>query len=250
MVDSCTHTGAHGRSWFGALIRGMIGAVILVILTGAAVILYGMNIADRKTHDLAGFAQTTFKNLPELQKALPPFLADAVSDERRPDYRNQVDVSARVTVAPGQHGRPSSLKPVVEVRNRGAEVISLLSIRIVVFGEGNAPIAEMNEWAATPIAADRDWRGPLLPGSTAYVVGRCFDNPERALGGNLRVDATITDLRIWKKPVELSASATPVPPESRAGDVSSSGPSPANKAASPTPSAPAAAVRPAATAEG
>jgi len=59
------------------------------------------------------------------------------------------------------------------------------------------PLAERNEWAATPIAGEANWRGPLLPGSK-----RRFSTDPIHLRGKretegLRVEVEVTDVRVW-----------------------------------------------------
>jgi hypothetical protein len=209
------------RSFLSTVAWGVSTAVIAVILAAAAIILYGMNIADRKTDTLAGLAEAGIRNLPELRRALPPVLADAINDERKPDYRDQLDITARLATVPGcaegRHGEfreREALRPVVEVRNRGKEVVSLLSLRIVVLNEDNVPVAESNEWAATPIAADRDWCGPLMPGATAYIVAQHTPIPEAESARKLHVEVTVTDIRVWNKNAPPPAAAeAPRPPE-------------------------------------
>jgi len=87
----------------------------------------------------------------------------------------------------------------IEVVNKGSEIVSLLCLRIVVFGSNGEILSESNEWAATPIAADHDCRGPLMPGSHRYFV-----SSSRALGvflgDQLRTEVEVTDLRVWNRP--------------------------------------------------
>ncbi|MBN1489050.1 MAG: hypothetical protein JXA69_03965 [Phycisphaerae bacterium] len=183
------------RSFLGTLFCCVACIVVVGILSGAAVVLYGMNIADRKSDTLLGVITQGVEALPELVESLPPFFADLVNDERRLDYADQLDVSVRLV---GEPANAAERFPVVEVRNRGAEVVSLLSMRIVLLdNQGNA-IAEVNEWAATPVAVDHDWRGPLMPGATRrFPASRHFCRFGAAIEGT-SVEAEITDVRIWR----------------------------------------------------
>jgi len=133
--------------------------------------------------------------LPELQESLPPVLADVLDDRRQPDYRSELEITADATFIPDRHDR---VRTAVQVVNNGREVVSLLSLRVIVLNENNEIIAESNEWAATPIAADDEWRGPLMPGShrrfTASSYGRSFSLSSVS---GLRTEVEVTDIRIW-----------------------------------------------------
>jgi hypothetical protein len=60
-----------------------------------------------------------------------------------------------------------------------------------------------DQYAATPAAADHDWRGPLLPGATRrFAVGGC-----RLPGGAAKAELEITDIRVWSGPREQAESA-------------------------------------------
>jgi hypothetical protein len=184
------------RSFLSTLAMGLAALGITFMLAGAAIILYGMNIADRKSDNLFAAVEHAVRGLPELEKSLPPVLADLLDDRRRPDYLKQVEVAAKLIPAIDA-GR--DLRVVVDVRNKGEEFISLCSMRIVVLDENGSPVAEWNEWAATPFAAERNWRGPLLPGSTRHFATTGWRNHSPEFQGEeLRVEVEITDVRVWK----------------------------------------------------
>jgi len=198
------------RSFLSTLAWGVSMAAVASILSLAGIILYGMNIADRKTDSLVGLTEAGLRNLPELRRSLPPALADMLNDVRSPDYRDQLEVTARLVMVPcrGAHrdqGTRERIRPVIEVRNRGKEVVSLLSIRVTVLNEDDMPIAASNEWAATPMAIDEKWCGPLMPGATARIVGSPLPGDHRP-PEKCRVEATITDVRLWNR---NAASAAP-----------------------------------------
>ena len=165
----------------------------------SAIVLYGMNIADRKSDSLLGFVQQTVQSLPEITQSLPPILADVLNDTRSPDYIAQLDFSVEM-ISPAESG--GRVRPVIEIHNRGSEVVSLLSLRVVVLDGKGRPLAERNEWGATPIAADGNWRGPLLPGATRYITVGTMGLPSQAWADDdLRVDLEVTDVRVWKERV-------------------------------------------------
>lgn len=182
------------RSFLSTLALGSSVFAVVVTLSCAAVILYGMRIADRKTDSLVSFVEGLVKAVPDLQQSLPPVLADIFKDERSPGYHKNLAVSVKLVPVPEMR---DAMRPVIEVANNGEHLVTLLSMRVVVLRDGDA-VAEWNEWAATPIAADRDWRGPLMPGAKRHftphsAIVRRHDSPE-----NLEAEVEITDIRVWK----------------------------------------------------
>ena len=182
------------KSFLSSLVLGVSAVIVTLILSASGLAFYGINIVDRKTGNVFEFVEEGIRSLPELQESLPPVLADLLNDSRRPDYVDQVEVSVKLAKYSGRKGY---LRPVVRVRNTGSEVVSLLSMRVVVLNKNGDPVAELNEWAATPIAAEDEWRGPLMPGATRHFKagylfrGYDLDDP------NATVEFEITDLRVW-----------------------------------------------------
>lgn len=185
------------RTFFSTLALGLSAVIVTTIASGTGIILYGMNIADRKSDNLTGLIEEAVQNLPEFIDSLPPALADVFHDQRSPEYARQLDVSVRLADTRTRNGR---VRPIVEVRNSGDEMVSLLSMRIVILDAQGDPVAEMNEWIATPIAADHDWRGPLLPDATRTIPirsHRCYDITDPI--ESLQVTYEITDVRTWDR---------------------------------------------------
>jgi hypothetical protein len=100
------------------------------------------------------------------------------------------------------------VRTTVEVVNHGPEVVSLLSLRILILDEQNQPLCEAQEWAATPLAADQGWRGPIMPGARRHFVcyRNCWNGTNDTDGLNTEVE--ITELRVWNKPRD----GTPIDP--------------------------------------
>ncbi len=183
------------RSFLSTLAWGVSGLAMVLVVSGTAIIIYGMNIADRKAGSVFELVARGVQGLPELEKALPPALADLLNDQRRPDYADKVQVTVKLANAAGEKG---GVRPIVEVVNQGPELISLLSARLVVVNDRGEPVFEQNEWLATPVAADHDWRGPLMPGSSRLIPGRRIGVGASAAGGAFSARIEITDLRVWK----------------------------------------------------
>lgn len=196
------------RSFLSTLALGVSAVVITVILTGGAVAMYGLNILDRKSDNVFDLARAGVDNLPAFVESLPPMLADVVNHQRDPDYAGNIEVSARL--ARSDRG-PGYVRPIVEVKNLGNEVVSLLSMRIAVVNADGEPIAECNEFAATPVAIEDQWRGPLLPHAKArtFRAGHQFCIDGEADVSELKVECEITDVRVWTRP----AGKAPAPAE-------------------------------------
>ncbi len=166
-----------------------ITAILVTALAGGfGVVAYGMRIIDGKTDSLSGMVTELVRSLPEFRQALPPALADALQDVRRPDYLAHIDTSARVIEkSPRGYSRA-----VVEITNNGDEVVSLLGIRVVGINSDGDPVVEDATLGATPLQIDDEWRGPLMPGATRRIP-ICFWGRE----GIAEVHSEITDIRVW-----------------------------------------------------
>ncbi|MCU0915082.1 MAG: hypothetical protein MUC88_11035 [Planctomycetes bacterium] len=178
--------------------------VVTLLVSCTAVLLYTVHLASEKSERVITLAQDAIKGLPELTQALPPAVADMLDDQRRPDYCKELTITAQATPQPDDHGR---VRTTVEIVNNGAEVVSLMSLRILLVDEENVPLCESQEWAATPFAADDGWRGPILPGSRRHFVtyrGR-WERPNRT--GDLRAEVEVTELRVWNNPKNASPTA-------------------------------------------
>ncbi len=182
------------HTFLSALAMGLSAVIIAFIVSCTVVIIYGMNFAGEKSEEVVSLVEEAIRGLPKLQESLPPVLADILDDRRQPDYRTQIEISASTTLLPADKG---TVKTTIEIVNNGSEVVSLLSLRVVVLTSRNEIITESNEWAATPIAADHDdWRGPLMPGSRRYFVTSRGGLPVFS-ADELRTEVEITDIRIW-----------------------------------------------------
>jgi len=181
------------HTFLSALAMGISAIIIAFIVSCTVVIIYGMNFAGDKSEELVTLAEEAIRGLPKLQESLPPVLADMLNDRRQPDYSTQLSITPSTTLLPNDNG---TVNTTIEVVNNGKEVVSLLSLRVVVLTSRNEIITESNEWAATPIAAEKDWRGPLMPGSRRYFVTSQKGLPVFS-ADELKTEVEITDIRIW-----------------------------------------------------
>ncbi len=178
----------HG--FLSALVLGVFGTIAIVVVCATAVGLYGLYIVDDKIEDLVAVSPEMVEALTDWQKALPPALADALDDRRDPSYRQHVEATVELLSGAGSRART----PVIEVINQGERVITLLSLRVALEDDDGIPIKELTSYAATPIAIDSDWRGPLLPGSK-----RRFLVPISRGGRDVAMASLeITELRVWQ----------------------------------------------------
>jgi hypothetical protein len=197
------------HTFFSALALGLAGVIITLIVCCTVIIIYGMHFAGEKSEALVSLAQDAVQGLPTLQKSLPPVLADLLDDHRQPDYRTQLQITAKTAPSPDQNGK---LRTSVTVANNGPEVVSLLSLRVVVLNPQGQILTESNEWAATPFAAKDDWRGPLMPGSVRYFT--CSGSDAAASSADdLKTEVEITDVRIWNGGKSAPSTGTPKPAE-------------------------------------
>lgn len=199
-------------SFLTAMALGASAVMVTGVVCGTGVLCYGLSILDRKANNVVTLARAALDGLPELRKNLPPVLADVIQDARRPDYVAKLAVNARLVEEADREGR---YRAVVEIKNNGDQVVSLLAVRAVVLDAKQAPISEWTEYLATPIAGnDGDWRGPLLPGATRRVpLGRLYRN------AHCTVACEIADVRIWTPP----ASSDSVTGDRRRADASDLG---------------------------
>jgi hypothetical protein len=178
------------RGFLSALVYGISGIVITAIVCASSIGFYALNVVDRKSENLVDMVMGVMRALPDVEAALPPILSDAISDQRDPEYLDRLDMSVELVADPDD---PRISRPVITVRNKGDQSVSLLAMRLVFLDASGAPVMERTEYVATPLAAGDEFRGPILPGSERKLAAR----------GNLRawssvkVEYEITDLRVW-----------------------------------------------------
>lgn len=195
------------HTFFSALAMGLSAIVITFIISCTVVIIYGINFAGDKSEKLVSLVEEAVRSLPALRDSLPPALADILDDRRQPDYCTKLEITAKTTLLPDRNGR---VRTIVNVVNKGQEVVSLLALRIVVLNADDEILAESNEWAATPFAAEHDWRGPLMPGSRRHFTSsHSREFPVSSLN-DLKTEIEITDIRVWNSKKNTSLVGTKV----------------------------------------
>jgi len=165
--------------------------VLSIIATVAGVGLYALRIVHCRAADLASLAGETIKALPEYGKVLPPVLVDAFHDVRAPDYLQRLEISVHPAAARRECRGNAA---VVEVRNSGESVVSLLALRVLAQDAQGELVGETAPYAATPLQLDDEWRGPILPGQTRRFAVRF---PSAAPADSYAYE--ITEVRVWNK---------------------------------------------------
>ena len=205
------------HTFLSSAAMGFSAIVVTLLVACTAVLLYTVHLASDKSERVITLAQSAIKGLPELSHSLPPALADMLDDHRRPDYCKELAITAKATSQPDSHGR---VRTTIEVVNNGHEVVSLLSLRVLLLDERGQVLSESQEWAATPFAADNGWRGPIMPGSRRlFVSNRGWYGLNSTNDFNTQVE--ITELRVWNdgkntapkdaQPTDQATAAAPTP---------------------------------------
>jgi len=200
------------HTFLSSLALGLSAIVITLLVSGTVVALYVVHLASQKSEVVLTLAKDAVHGLPEFTQSLPPALSDMLDDRRDPKYTQELSISAKTVSEPDEHGR---IRTEIEIVNNGDAVVSLLSLRITLLDDKEQLFCESQEWAATPVAADSNWRGPILPGSKRHIVCQAGcpwgANPTSALNPQIEV----TELRVWNDtkgqnaPAETTAAAEP-----------------------------------------
>ncbi len=189
-----SHITVRKHSFLSSAAFGLSAVVIAVVVSLTVMALYGVHLASEKSERVLSLAEGAIRGLPEFREALPPALSDMLDDRRQPDYCQKLALDARLVTRPDSHGRTATA---IEITNTGDQVVSLLSLRVVLLDENGVLLTESQEWAATPFAADHDWRGPIMPGSKRRFLcsgGRLYDVGPLE---EVKPEIEITELRVW-----------------------------------------------------
>ncbi len=180
-------------SFLASLVWGICSVIMVTVICSSGIIFYGLHIVDIKSDGLQDLIGHSLEGLPAVVKSVP-ILADALSDERRLDYVDDLDIEMSFTEHPCRQDR---MQAVVTVANRGQELVSMLSVRVVVTDDRGNIVAEDVEFVATPFPLDQDLPGPLMPGSTRRVTTGSFKKIE-----NPTAEYEISEIRVWVRELE------------------------------------------------
>lgn len=184
-------------SFLSSLVWGVSSVLIVVLLCAAGIIFYAMTIFDSRVSGVVELLDGALEDLPDFAGSVP-VLADALSNERRPEYLHDLDVSITFSKHPHYEDR---MMPVVTVANKGKEQVVWMHMRVVVRdGAGNI-LDEQGQYIATPIPFDEhDAPGPLMPGEKRFLTAGSFQAVDDPVA-----EHEITDIRVWVKPADEPA---------------------------------------------
>ena len=176
----------HRRGFGSSLVLSLFGTFCVLIVCATCVTIYGVKVVNERLDSLIEISPEAITALTNWQQALPPAVNDALNDRRMPEYREKVTVTTKLV----RDWKTERLVPIVEVSNEGDQIVSLLSLRLQVEDDESMPVEELTVYAATPLAIDGEWRGPLLPGSN-----RRFKAPRLRTDTFRGAECDIRDLR-------------------------------------------------------
>ncbi len=164
-------------SFLASLVWGTCSVIIVAVVCASSVAFYCLHIVEKSIDDL-----------PSIVKKVP-MLRDALSSERRIDYINDLDIKIDFTDHPDYE---DYMRAVATITNGGQELVSWLSIRVVVSDDLGNVLDEDVEMIATPVALDDELPGPLVPGRTRRFTICTFKRSDHP-----SAQYEVTDLRVW-----------------------------------------------------
>lgn len=151
--------------FLAALCTGFFGFLTTTVVCATGLGVYTIHTFKSTGFDAAGLVGKVVETLPKWREAMPPAISDAFDDRRAPEYREQLDVDVKLVEFRRNHARA-----LIEVTNNGKEIVSVLALRARVLDDRGLPTGSSLEYVVSPLAIDeRDWPGPLLPGSTRTI---------------------------------------------------------------------------------
>lgn len=189
------------HTFLSSLAMGFSAFLIVIVISCTTLIIYGMHFIGDKSEKIVSTVGAAIGGLDEFQQALPPIIADVLNDQRRPDYRDNLEVSARVSQIPGHNNHNhNQIRVAIQAKNNGDEVVSMLTIRVILLDENNEVISETDKWIATPITADGGLPGPIMPGSNRRYTAHTYCNHGDRPLDSFKTEVEITDIRVWNPP--------------------------------------------------
>ncbi len=188
------------HTFLSAVAMGLSAVIIVCVLCCTGLIVYSMHFAGSHAGRLVSVAADFVNGAPDILNSLPPLVGDVLNDRRTPAYAGQIEVTAQIV----RNSDTNRLQ--FQVANKGDQLVTLLTLRTTLINADGRTVGESNHWAATPIAADRDWRGPLMPKSSRRFACPLYLRDSHDDPSGLKVEVEITDVRVWTE-----ANETPGP---------------------------------------
>jgi len=178
-------------SFLSSLVWGICSVIMVTVICASALVFYSLAIVDTKADSVVELVEDLIGgDIPGIAKSVP-ILADALNNERRLEYVDDLDISVRLDEHPQRH---DLMQAVVSVANEGQEQVSLLCMRVVITDGKGRIVDEDTECIATPIPLDDNMPGPLLPGYTRRLTVGTFKSIE-----DPSAEYEISEIRVWAK---------------------------------------------------
>ena len=175
-------------SFMASLVWGVCSVIMVTVVCVSGMVFYSLHIIETNSQSLPGFITRTLGDLPNAVRSIP-ILADAMNDERRMDYVQNLDIKLDLTHDPR---REDGMRSVISVTNEGEEVLNWLGVRIVVRDRDGSIVDEHFRYVATPLSIDDEVPGPLHPGANRQMTCGRFRSSDR-----LEAEYEITEVRVW-----------------------------------------------------
>jgi hypothetical protein len=175
--------------FWASLVKGVFGTIIVILLCTTALGIYAMSVFKSSATQ---FAEGVLSNLPEWSQALPPFPGHALNAHRALEYRDNLEIRTRLLPC---GGRDDCRMVVVEIANKGDQVVSLATMHVTVEDKSDNPLLDLPIVAATPLQMGCELRGPIQPGQTRQIPNRVV-----RVVGEPKVGVELTDLWVWSGP--------------------------------------------------
>ncbi len=108
------------HTFLSSLAAGVSALLIVLVISCTTVVIYGVHFVGDRSDKFVSTVSSAIGSLDELQAALPPIMADVLDDPRQPDYRDQIEITAR-PAAPGA-ARSCPVPAVVSYRGATARM--------------------------------------------------------------------------------------------------------------------------------
>lgn len=181
-------------SFLTVLVMGLAAIGVGFIVSCTIMIIYGINTIGNEPEEFVSLMEDAIRRVPVLRKSFSPVFSDILDDQRQPDYRDQLEVTAQMQSPQNADGK---LRTIVTVVNNGTETVSLLPLRVAILDAKGKIVAQTKEFVATPLAAQPYWRGPLKPGSTRHINSVISGTSSATFTDNLTIEVEVADIRIW-----------------------------------------------------
>ena len=126
-------------SFLASLVWGLCSVIMVTVVCATGIVFYGLTVVDSSSQNALDFVEDLFDDLPAVVKAIP-ILDDALSNERRFDYVDDLDIKLDFTEHPNYEGR---MKVVVTAARIDATIMKLRWVWTSSWPGASCPIIEV-----------------------------------------------------------------------------------------------------------